>query len=89
MRAALLCLLLTGCATFDYQWYREREPARTAYAWMQVADPDTLCRQLGVKDEHRILACTDHDRQIIVLPVNPPQWIVAHELRHKNGENHL
>ncbi len=83
MRMAILLLLLQGCATEQFDWRHEREPAKRPYAVVYIA-PELVPTACGIPAR----ACTVHSQRIIYLPEGAPAWYLEHERRHERGENH-
>ena len=92
--AIIACIaLLTGCASFDYDWQRAHPAAPKPWRTVIVQDVDATCRALhsqGVGIE-RILGCATWraDGCTIYLPEGAAPWTVAHEQRHCAGWTHL
>ena len=92
LKAILLSLLLSGCATLDYRWEQTRPPSMKPWLYVYALDADLACRGLGAQAAAtaRINGCAVWKpvNCIIVLPENPPQWLIEHEQRHCEGWTH-
>ena len=93
MGRVILLLLLSGCATTDqYQWKQTKAPSGKPWGYIYALDTDTLCRGLGSKASFalKIQGCSIWKPvgAVIVLPYNPPKWLVEHEERHAMGWDH-
>lgn len=76
---------LYGCAAvFDSNWHQTEAPSAIPYSIVYI-DPKLIPTACGVE----CLACTIRSQRIIYLPEGAPAWLLAHELRHQNGESHL
>lgn len=91
-RWLFVSLGLMGCASYDYDWNQSNPPAPKPWAYIYALDTDLACRGLGAQAAAgvRINGCAiwKPSSCIIVLPENPPHWIVEHEERHCNGWSH-
>lgn len=102
MRAALLALLLSACAT-DRELamaYVEEGFVVKPIVRVYVDNPDAVCRTQVVRhvrfaDGTRINACADPYSKIdprvctIILPHNAPAWLDEHEVLHcERGSYH-
>ena len=85
-------MVTAGCASYDYLWLRVRPPAPKPWFYVAVDDPDRACRAAGAhaKVGERINGCASWTPThcTIYLPHGAPAWLVAHEERHCNGEEH-
>ena len=88
----MAALLVSGCAHTDYLWLRTRLPAPQPWFYVSVADVDRTCREIGAQAAvgNRINGCAvwEPTHCTIYLPLNAPSWIIDHEERHCNGEEH-
>ena len=87
-----ICLLLSGCATDQYQWKQTRPPSEKPWVYIYALDTDTLCRGLGSKVSFalKIQGCSIWKERgcVIVIPENPPKWLIEHEEKHCEGWDH-
>lgn len=89
---AIAALMLVGCASPVVVPPVIDQDARVIY--LAPDQVDLACRDLvgwfsksGVPIV-RYHACYDQQRDIIVLPHNPPRWLKEHEQRHREGWTH-
>lgn len=89
---AFALILLSGCASMDYQWHRVHDPAPAPWLYVNVADPDAVCKQLGASGSglSRIVACAQWTAAgcIVFLPIDAPAWVKEHEDKHCQGYSH-
>ena len=98
--AALVILSsLYGCASvFDYQWVKVREAIpldRRTTVFMKASEVEAACGKQPRVSIHTItntVACakisTVLNWGVIILPFDAPQWMIEHENRHLEGEEH-
>lgn len=98
--AALLILSsLYGCAsTFDYQWVKVREAIpldRRTTLYMKASEVEAACGKQPRVSVHTItntVACAKVSIALnwcyLILPFGAPQWMIVHENRHCDGEDH-
>ena len=92
MGRVILLLLLSGCASFDHDWKKTRPESVKPWLYVYALDVDLACRGFGAQAAagHRINGCAVWKpvNCVIVLPYNPPAWLIEHEERHCMGEIH-
>ena len=92
MGRIILILLLSGCASHQYDWKKTRPESVKPWIYVHVIDPDLACRGFGSQAGAtvRINGCAVWKpvNCVIVLPENPPKWLIEHEERHCEGWNH-
>lgn len=88
----IIALLLSGCASFDLDWRHTRPASVRPWLYIYALDTDLVCRGLGADaaTRHRINGCARWKAQgcVIVLPENPPAWLIEHEEKHCEGWTH-
>ncbi len=96
LAAIMAALMVTaGCASYAgpaYTWRTVRAPAPLPWFYVRVADVHRTCLEAGASAQagERINACAQWHAThcMIYLPHHAPAWLVAHEERHCNGEEH-
>lgn len=88
MRAILVAFLLNGCAM---TWQQDRPPAKDVRTHF-VADSQGICQRIvGHWDIY--LGCVWWNQNLsscdIFVPTGAPQFVLAHEERHCQGEDHI
>lgn len=88
-----VCLFMTGCASFDYQWVKRHEPMQNIRV-VQVREVNAVCQHYArTQGGGEMIGCARRDYAdgvcIIYLPLDYPQWLLDHERRHcLTGEDH-
>ena len=86
IRLALI-LLLSGCAAMDYDWKFTSAPIHPKqWRYVYLADARKVCQNYYPRAAD---ACTVRGHEcLMILPINPPRWLVEHERKHCEGWNH-
>ena len=93
--AIMAALFVSGCASYAgpaYTWRTVRAPAPLPWLYVAVADVHRTCLEAGAKAQvgARIGGCAQWTPTgcTIYLPLDAADWVISHEERHCNGEEH-
>ena len=95
--AAIIAAVMAtaGCASYAgpaYTWRTVRAPAPLPWFYVAVADVHRTCLEAGAKAQvgEIIGGCATWTPThcTIYLPLDADAWVISHEERHCNGEEH-
>jgi hypothetical protein len=88
MKAALLSLLLTGCAADPYGWYAE--PSGPALPVIHVPTAQSELADACRNAHPQLYGCARRTSGFcfIYTEPDPPAWLMKHELMHCAGYRH-
>lgn len=95
MKALLLLLLLSGCATgMDVEYFNRRvaEVPQSRIEWRPVADANGVCQNITPRANFKYIACSQHSPDYTACRIysspDAPVAVLGHEFKHCFGFKH-